>query len=75
MAELDVMVLECAGSVLGPFVAVVGGAVIIPHLQAIVQLLLGKLVSELRVGLVQALLLIVTEKQCCSALIRCRDTG
>lgn len=45
VAEYDGLLLECAGSVLGPLAGVVGGATILPRLVKIIQLLQNKLVS------------------------------
>ena len=46
VAEYDGLLLECAGSVLGPLAGVVGGATILPRLVNIIQLLQNKLVRN-----------------------------
>ena len=46
VAEYDGLLLECAGSVLGPLTSVVGGATILPRLVKIIQLLQNKLVRN-----------------------------
>ena len=45
VSEYDGLLIECAGSVLGPLASVVGGATILPHLVKIIELLQHKLVS------------------------------
>ena len=45
-AEFDSVVVECAGSVIGPLAAIVGGERFAPFLEQLKTLLLNKLVSE-----------------------------
>ena len=45
MAEYDSMLVECAGSILGPLASVVGGEVFLKQFEALLPKLLAQLVS------------------------------
>lgn len=45
MAEYDSMLIECAGSILGPLAGVVGGEVFLKQFQPLLPKMLAKLVG------------------------------